>query len=587
MRVINAHLKPLVLNDAGAGTETRPYRGSYGVSVDLIELRGMWHVVIALSLLAAMAAGCNVGPKYKKPTAKAAPAYKELKPDQFKEVDGWKTAAPSDDRIRGKWWEMFNDPQLNALEEQVTTSNQNIAVALATYNASRAIVREARSQYFPTVTTNPSATVSHFPAVAGRVTSTGQTGTGQTPGTGGTGGTGSGGSGSGGTGSGGSGSGGSGQTGSGSGGQSTGNNASNIASGGTGTNTIYAIPFFASWEPDLWGRVRNTVAANAFTAQATAADLENVRLSMHAQLAVNYFQLRGLDAQKRLLEEVVAAYQKALDLVTVLHQTGIDSGEDVALARTQLEVAKAQEIDVGVLRAQFEHAIATLTGQPASSFSFAFDPLKPGPPAIPFGVPSQLLERRPDIAAAERRVASANAEIGVAKAAYYPTLTLSGSAGFESNRLSTLLTWPSRFWSVGAGLAETLFDGGLRRAVTAQARATYDETVATYRQTVLTGFQEVEDSLSSLRILSQEGRQQDLAVESAATTVRLALERYRLGLDSYLTVVVTQQTLYTNERAALTVRTQQMVSSVNLIMALGGGWDTSQLPTPKDVASKH
>jgi NodT family efflux transporter outer membrane factor (OMF) lipoprotein len=531
-----------------------------------------------------MAAACNVGPKYKKPAAKSAPAYKELTPDQFKEVDGWKIAAPSDDRIRGKWWEMFNDPQLNALEEQVTTSNQNIAAALATFNASRAIVREARSQYFPTVTTNPSATASHFPAVAGRVTSTGQTGTGQTPGTGGTG--------TGGTGSGGSGSGGSGQTGGSSGGQSTGgqstgNNASNIAGGGTGTNTIYAIPFFASWEPDLWGRVRNTVAANAYTAQATAADLENVRLSMHAQLAVDYFQLRGLDAQKRLLEEVVAAYQKALDLVTALHNTGIDSGEDVALARTQLEVAKAQEIDVGVLRAQFEHAIATLSGQPASSFSFAFDPLKPGPPAIPFGVPSQLLERRPDIAAAERRVASANAEIGVAKAAYYPTLTLSASAGFESNHLSTLLTWPSRFWSVGAGLAETLFDGGLRRAVTAQARATYDQTVATYRQTVLTGFQEVEDGLSSLRILSQEGQQQDLAVQSAATTVQLAHERYRLGLDSYLTVVITQQALYNNERAALTVRTQQMVSSVNLIMALGGGWDTSQLPTPKDVASKH
>src|SRR5262252_4836558 len=251
MRVINAHLMPLALNDAGAGTETRPYRGLWAVSVDLIELRGMWHVVIALSLLAAMATGCNVGPKYKKPTAKAAPAYKELKPDQFKEVDGWKTAAPSDDRIRGKWWEMFNDPQLNALEEQVTTSNQNLAVALATYNASRAIVREARSQYFPTVTTNPSATVSHFPAVAGRVTSTGQTGTGQTPGTGGTGtgGTGSGGSGSGGTGS------------------------NNIAVGGSGTNTFFTIPFFASWEPDLWGRVRNTVAANAYTAQATEADL--------------------------------------------------------------------------------------------------------------------------------------------------------------------------------------------------------------------------------------------------------------------------------------------------------------------------
>jgi NodT family efflux transporter outer membrane factor (OMF) lipoprotein len=528
----------------------------------------------------AMSAGCNVGPKYKKPTVRAAPAYKELTPDQFKETDGWKIAAPGDDRIRGKWWEMFKDPQLNALEEQVTVSNQNIALAVATYNASRAIVREARSQYFPTVTTSPSATVSHFPATAGRVI--GAPGTGQTGavGTASGSGSGSGGSGSGASGGGGS----SGQQG---GGQSTtGTGTNNVAAGGSGTtNAIYTIPFFASWEPDLWGRVRNTVAANAFGAQATEADLENVRLSMHAQLAADYFQLRGLDSQKRLVDEVVAAYQKALDLVTVLHDTGIDSGEDVALARTQLEIAKAQDIDVGILRAQFEHAIATLTGRPASSFSFAFDPLKPGPPAVPFGLPSQLLERRPDIAAAERRVAAANAEIGVAKAAYYPTLSLSGSAGLESNKLSTLLSWPSRFWSVGATLAETLFDGGLRRAVTAQARATYDETVATYRQTVLTGFQEVEDSLSSLRILSQERQQQDLAVQAADTTVQLAVERYRLGLDSYLTVVVAQQALYTNERTALTIRTEQMVSSVNLIMALGGGWDTSELPTPKAVAS--
>jgi NodT family efflux transporter outer membrane factor (OMF) lipoprotein len=513
---------------------------------------------MAVSIWAgAMAAACNVGPKYKKPSVRAAPAYKELTPDQFKETDGWKIAAPSDDRIRGKWWEMFKDPQLNALEERVTVSNQNIALAVATYNASRAIVREARSQYFPTVTTSPSATVSHFPTTAGRVTGatgTGQTGTGQTPSTG--------------------------QT-------TSGNTTNNVAAGGSGTNAIYTIPFFASWEPDLWGRVRNTVAANAFGAQATEADLENVRLSMHAQLAADYFQLRGLDAQKHLLDDIVAAYQKALDLVTALHETGIDSGEDVALARTQLEIAKAQDIDVGIQRAQFEHAIATLTGQPASSFSFAFDPLKPGPPAVPFGLPSQLLERRPDIAAAERRVAAANAEIGVAKAAYYPTLSLSGSAGFEGNTLSTLLSWPGRFWSVGATLAETLFDGGLRRAVTAQARATYDETVATYRQTVLTGFQEVEDSLSSLRILSQEGQQQDFAVQAAETTVQLAFERYRLGLDSYLTVVVAQQASYNTQRTALTIRTEQMVSSVNLIMALGGGWDTSQLPTPKDVASKH
>jgi len=470
---------------------------------------------------------CDKAPKYKTPPAQTPPAYKEIAPENFKETDNWKFAQPKDGVIRGKWWEMFNDSQLNTLEEQVNISNQTILLADANFRAARAVVKESRSQYFPTVTTSPSIVVSRQPA---------------------------------------------------------GLNQSTVSAGRVVTN--YSLPFDVSWEPDLWGRVRNTVSASASEAQATAADLENVRLSMQAELAFDYYQLRSLDAQKELLDSTVVAYQQAFDLTRVRFQTGIASDEDVAQAETQLETTQAQATDLGIARAQLEHAIALLTGQPASTFSLSAAPLKAQPPAIPIGLPSQLLERRPDIAASERRVAEANAQIGVTKAAFFPALTLSAAAGFTSSSIASWFTWPARFFSVGPTLAQTLFDKGRRAAATEQARAEYDGTVANYRQTVLTAFEEVEDNLATLRILSRELEQQDAAVKSSERTLSLANDRYKSGIDSYLNVITTQATLLTNQRTAVNLRMQQMTASVELIKALGGGWNASQLPTPKELTSK-
>jgi NodT family efflux transporter outer membrane factor (OMF) lipoprotein len=350
--------------------------------------------------------------------------------------------------------------------------------------------------------------------------------------------------------------------------------------------TDYSLPFDVSWEPDLWGRIRNTVSASASEAQATAADRENVRLSVQAELAFDYYQLRALDAQKQLLDSTVAAFQQALDLTQVRFQTGIASDEDVAQAETQLKTTQAQATDLGILRAQLEHAIAVLTGRPPSTFSISAEPLKATPPVIPPGLPSQLLERRPDIAAAERRVAEANSQIGVTKAAFYPALLLSGSAGFESTSFLNWLTLPARFWSVGPALAQTLFDKGRRKAVTEQAVAIYDGTAANYRQTVLAAFQEVEDNLAALRILARELEQQNDAVASAQRTLSLSIERYKSGIDSYLNVITAQTTLLTNQRTAVNLQMQQMTASVLLVKALGGGWSASQLPTPKDLSTK-
>ena len=471
--------------------------------------------------------GCDKAPKYVKPTVATPPSYKEITPETFKETDNWKFAHPKDDVIRGNWWEIFNDPQLNALEEQVNISNQNIALADANFRAARAVIRESRSQYFPTVTTSPSITKSK---------------------------------------------------------QSAATSSSNFASGRL--FTLYSLPFDASWEPDLWGRIRNTVRVSAYEAQATAGDLQNVRLSVQAELAFDYYQLRALDAQKDLLDTTVAAFQQALDLTRVRFQTGIASDEDVALAETQLETTQAQATDVGVLRAQLEHAIALLTGQPASTFSLNFAPMTAKPPPIPIGLPSQLLERRPDIAAAERRAAEANAQIGVRKAAFFPSLTLSGTAGLESISPATWFTWPARFFSFGPTLSQTLFDKGARAAATEQARAQYDGTVANYRLTVLTAFQEVEDNLAALRILSRELEQQNAAVASAQRTLSLSIERYKSGIDSYLNVITAQTTLLTNQRTAVNLQMGQMTASVQLIKALGGGWNPSQIPTPKELLAK-
>jgi len=476
----------------------------------------------ALLCSALLLQGCVVGPRYNRPTVQTPGTFKEVTPDDLKKMDGWKVAQPQDSALRGKWWEILGDAQLNALEEQINISNQNVAAAFASFMAARALVREARAQYFPTVTAGASIT----------------------------------------------------------------RQRQNTASGAT-TSTEYSMPFDASWTPDLWGRVRNQVRANVANAQASAADLENTRLTAQAELAVDYFQLRGQDALKQLLDSTVVAYEESLKLTKALYETGIDSDEAVAQAETQLEATRALDTGIGILRSQYEHAIALLTGQPASSFSIAVEPLKTPPPAIPFGVPSQLLERRPDVAANERLMAQANALIGVQKAAYYPTLTLSASAGFESTKGSNWLTWPSRFWSVGPSISELIYDGGLRRATVEQYRAQYDQTVANYRNTVLTAFQQVEDNLSALRILSQEIQEQDTAIASAQRSLNLATDRYRLGIDPYLNVITAQTTLFSNQQTAVNLRIEQIVDSVQLIEALGGGWDSSTLPTSQQIISRH
>ena len=482
-----------------------------------------WVEQRALALLLSgvlFAGGCMIGPKYHTPTVQTPPAYKELTPEDMKTTDGWKVAQPRDDTLHGKWWESFNDTELNTLEDKVNVSNQSIAAAFASYMSARAIVKQARSQYFPTVTTTPSIT---------RARQGGQSG----------------------------------------------------SSPSGSTITEYSLPFDATWVPDLWGRVRNTVRSSAYGAQASAADLENTRLAMQSELAVDYFQLRGQDALKELLDSTVVAYKQSLDLTRALYETGIDSDEAVAQAETQLETTQALDTNLGILRAQYEHAIAMLVGEPASSFSMAAKTWDVTPPAIPLGVPSELLERRPDIAASERLVAQANAQIGIAEVAYYPTLTLSAAAGFSSTAAASWFTWPSRFWSVGPALAETIFDAGLRRATVEQFRAQYDQSVANYREAVLTAFQQVEDNLSTLRTLSVQIRQQDAAVKSAERNLLLATNRYRLGIDPYLNVITAQTTLLSNKTSAVNIRIEQMTSSVQLIEALGGGWSSSQLPTPQ------
>jgi NodT family efflux transporter outer membrane factor (OMF) lipoprotein len=466
-------------------------------------------------------AGCTVGPKYQTPTVQTPEAYKENK--------DWKVATPQDAAVRKKWWEVYGDPQLNSLEEQVNVSNQTIVAAVASFLEARSLVKQARSQYFPTV--------SFAPSIANQQQNVFRQ-------------------------------------------QSTATSTSNSSF------TQYTLPFDASWEPDLWGRVRNTVRGNVAGAQASAADLQNTKLSMQAELAVDYFQLQGQDALIKLLDETVAAYQESLRLNRVLFATGIGSDENVAQAETQLESTQALDTNLGILRAQYEHAIALLVGKPASSFSMAQQPLKTAPPDIPLGVPSQLLERRPDIAASERSVAQANAQIGVATAAFYPNVTLSASAGIESTVVSSLFTWPSRIWSVGPSLSQMIYDAGLRRATVQQFQAAYDATVANYRNTVLTAFQQVEDNIAELRILSVELGQQDTAVKSADRNLQLATDRYRLGIDPYLNVITAQTTLLSNQQTAVNLRILQMTTSVQLIKALGGGWSATEMPAPGQLISK-
>jgi NodT family efflux transporter outer membrane factor (OMF) lipoprotein len=479
--------------------------------------------------------GCVVGPKYARPPVDAPSAYKELQQESGQTESSWKPARPNDTAIRGNWWEGFSDLQLNELEEKVSSSNQTIAAAVANFLAARSLVRQARSQYFPTVITNPS--------ILNSQPSPGQFG---------------------------------------------GLRAGSSSGSGFAVKsyTNYSLPFDASWEPDLWGRIRNTVRANIFAAQASAADVQNVRLSEQAELAVDYYELRAQDSLKQILDSAVIAYQETLGLTQSQYRAGLSSGEAVAQAEAQLRAAQAQDTNLGVLRAQYEHALAVLIGQPASTFSLPPQHLEERLPAVPVGVPSELLERRPDIAATERAMAQANAQIGIAKAAFYPNVTLSASGGLGSTSISDWFTWPSRFWSVGPSLAETIFDAGLRRATVQQYQANYAQTVANYRQTVLTAFQQVEDNLAAIGILSQTINQQDAAVNAAATSLKEAEVRYRAGVDPYLNVIVAQTTLLNDQQAAVNFRMQQMVASVQLIKALGGGWDAGQIPSLKETEGK-
>jgi len=490
-----------------------------------LRIRGRATVTLLGSLL--LLQGCNVGPKYNRPAVQAPGSFKEVTPEDLKSMDGWKVAQPQDSTLHGKWWEIFQDPQLNALEEQVNISNQNVAAAFANFMAARALVREARAQYFPTVSVGPSILRQHQPSST--------------------------------------------------------SSANSSFSGRTFVS--YSFPFDASWTPDLWGRVRNTVRANVANAQASAADLENTLLTAQAELAVDYFQLRSQDALKALLDSTVQAYKESVTLTTALYETGIDSQESLLQAQTQLATAQAQDTNVGILRSQYEHAIAMLIGKPASDFSLAAMPLNAAPPAVPIGVPSKLLERRPDVAAAERGMEQSNALIGVATAAYYPTITLSGTFGFQNTSIADWFTWPSHYWSVGPQLAQTIFDGGLRRATVIQYQAQYDQSTANYRQTVLTAFQQVEDNLAALRILSLEVQQQQAAIEFNQRFLALAIDRYKLGIDPYLNVLTAQTTLFANQQALVQLRLQEMQASVQLVEALGGGWDTSLLPSKKAVQS--
>ena len=464
---------------------------------------------------AVLLAGCAVGPDYHRPDTSIPAAFKEA-------PAGWKVAQPADRADRGPWWTVYDDPQLDALIGKLNASNQTIAQSAAAYRQARALVAEARAAYFPTV----GLTASGSRARSGRT--------------------------------------------------STSSGASGFGSSSSISNS-YSVGLDASWEPDLWGKVSRSVSAQRAGEAAAAADLANARLSQQALLAQTYFQLRTSDALQRLLDDTVKSYGDSLKLTQNQYAQGVAARADVIQAQTQLQSAQAAAIDNGVARAQYEHAIATLIGEPASTFSLPPNPLTAQPPITPVDVPSALLERRPDIAAAERRAASANEQIGVAIAAFFPTLTLSATGGFQSSVWSQLFTLPARFWTVGPQLAATLFDAGLRAAQTDAARATYDQDVAAYRLAVLTAFQDVEDNLASQRILAQEVDVQRQAVDSAEHSLAIVTNQYKAGTVAYLNVLTAQTTAFTAQQKLATIAGQRMVSSVGLVKALGGGWDASDM----------
>jgi NodT family efflux transporter outer membrane factor (OMF) lipoprotein len=473
-----------------------------------------------------LAAACAVGPNYQRPDAPVPPAYKEPAPTPgAAAASEWKPAQPADAANREAWWEVYGDPELNALEEKVSVSNQNLALADAQFRGARAVARGARAELFPTLSVSPSVTRSHSPLSRG----------------------------------------------------------SALPGAPTGTATTYQLSGDVSYEFDVWGRIRRNVESRVEAAQASAADLEVARLSLHAELAADYFLLRGADAQARILRTNVDAYEKTRQLTVDRHAQGVVSGVDVAQAETQLESTRAQLTEIELSRAQLEHAIAILTGQPPALLTIAPTDTETLPVLAPPDLPSTLLERRPDIAAAERRVASANAGIGVAQAAFFPQFLLNATGGWEGNSVTKWFSAPSLFWSLGVALAQTIFDGGARIAGKEQAIAAWDASVASYRESVLEAFQDVEDQLAALSLLSRESDEQARATDAAERALVLADNRYKGGVTSYLEVVVAQAVALNNERAAVDLKTRQLVANVSLIKALGGGWTAAELPEPRAV----
>ncbi|HTU49135.1 MAG TPA: efflux transporter outer membrane subunit [Acidobacteriaceae bacterium] len=493
------------------------------IAWDRLRVLGVW----GTALICCSMTGCVVGPKYHPPVTQAPAAYKEAPPAQTPQntdTGVWRVAQPQDAMLRGNWWEIFHEPELNALEDQLNINNENIKVYFEDYMEARAIVREARAQYFPTASTAPSFSRSRS---SGNLTNSTQANPGK-------------------------------------------------------LSTLYALPITVSWEPDLWGKIRNEVHAAEYNAQVSAADLENERLSEQISLADYFFEIRGQDALIHLYADTVTADRNALQLTQTQYETGVGDKISVVQAEATLQTAQSNATNLEILRAQYEHAIAVLVGKQASNFSIPVRPLTTVPPPIPIGVPSQLLQRRPDIAAAERTMAAENAEIGVAHAAFYPNLTLSASGGTESSAFTHLLDWPSRFWSVGPSISQPLFDAALYPTLH-QYVAIYNADLANYRQTVLSAFQQVEDYLAQVSILSQQIQQQQQAVASDQSALDLEMARYQTGLDPYIDVVTLQTTLLAGQQTLANLHIEQMTGAVQLVGSLGGGWDTSQLPTPSQV----
>jgi len=479
--------------------------------------------------LIVLLSGCRVGPPYHPPAPQAvtAPNYKESTVN-FHDTEGWKVASPQDAMIRGNWWEVFGDPELNALEEQLNINNENLKQFFQNYMAARAQIAEARAQYWPTITANPAYSWSKS---SGTLHNSSQNNTGQ-------------------------------------------------------TSTLWTAPVDASWTPDFWQKIRNQVRETQYAAQASAADLEVEKLTEQASLAEFFFEIRGQDMLQRILDDTVAADRKSLDYNQAQYDTGVGDYISVAEAKTTLEAAQASAVNVGLLRAQYEHAIAMLLGKVPTDFSIPVKPMLYTAPPIPTGVPSQLVERRPDVAAAERTLAEANATIGVGYGAFFPQVTISGDAGFESSTLSRLFNLASGVWSIGPSLSQTIFNGFLYRAELHQYIAMYNADLATYRQDVLNAFQQVEDDLAATRIYSQQILRQQEAVKDSQDYLNLELVRYNTGVDPYVDVVVAQTTLLNNQETLNSLQVSEMTSAVQLVQALGGGWDRSELPTPQQVGAR-